>query len=93
MILQQATDYVKKGIRCNCVCPGRVHTPFVDGFIKKNYPGNEKAKFKELSEYQPMGRMGKPSEIAHLILYLCSDEAGFVTGASYAIDGGVTARM
>eukprot|EP00945_MAST-04E_sp_MAST-4E-sp1_P006860 g6860.t1 len=93
MTLSVATDYVKRGIRCNCVCPGRVHTPFVDGYLKKNYPGKEAAMFKTLSEYQPMGRMGQPREIANLILYLCSDEAAFVTGSAYPIDGGVTARM
>ena len=93
MTLSVATDYVKKGIRCNCVAPGRVHTPFVDGYLKKNYPGEEAEKFKEFSEYQPMGRMGQPHEIANLILYLCSDESGFVTGSAYPIDGGVTARM
>ena len=70
-----------------------MHTPFVDGYLKKNYPGEEAEKFKEFSEYQPMGRMGQPHEIANLILYLCSDESGFVTGSAYPIDGGVTARM
>lgn len=93
MTLSVATDYVKKGIRCNCVAPGRVHTPFVDGYLKNNYPGQEEEKFKEFSEYQPIGRMGQPKEVANLILYLCSDEAGFVTGSAYPIDGGVTARM
>jgi len=93
MTYSVATDYVKRGIRCNCVCPGRVHTPFVDGFLAKNYPGAEAEMFRKLSEYQPIGRMGSPREIANLILYLCSDEAGFVTGAAYPIDGGVTCRM
>ena len=86
-----ATDYAKKGIRCNAVCPGRVHTPFVDGYLKKNYPGRESDMFEKLSAYQPIGRMGKPVEIAHLILYLASDEAGFVTGAAMPIDGGKSA--
>jgi NAD(P)-dependent dehydrogenase (short-subunit alcohol dehydrogenase family) len=86
-----AADYVKRGIRCNCVCPGRVHTPFVDGYLAKNYPGREPEMMKTLSEYQPIGRMGRPEEIAQLALYLCSDEASFVTGAAYPIDGGVTA--
>jgi len=93
MTYSVATDYVKKGIRCNAVCPGRVHTPFVDGYLAKNYPGKEAEMFQKLSEYQPLGRMGQPKEIAHLILYLSSDEAGFVTGAAYPIDGGVTCRM
>ena len=91
MTYSVATDYCRKGIRCNCVCPGRVHTPFVDGFLKKNYPGKEAEVFAKLAEYQPIGRMGRPDEIAHLILYLCSDEAGFVTGAAYPIDGGKSA--
>ena len=74
----------------NCICPGRVHTPFVDGFIKKNYPGEEEAVFDKLSKYQPIGRMGKPEEIAGLAVYLCSDEAAFITGSAYDIDGGCT---
>lgn len=83
-----AKDYLKDGIRCNCVAPGRVHTPFVDGFIKKNYPGKEDEMFEKLSKTQPIGRMGKPQEIADLALFLCSDEAAFITGSNYAIDGG-----
>jgi NAD(P)-dependent dehydrogenase (short-subunit alcohol dehydrogenase family) len=86
-----AIDYVKRGIRCNCICPGRVHTPFVDGYLAKNYPGREQEMMQVLSEYQPIGRMGRPDEIAQLALYLCSDEASFITGAAYPIDGGVTA--
>jgi len=93
MTYSVATDYCKQGIRCNCVCPGRVHTPFVDGYLKKNYPGKEASMFKTLSEYQPIGRMGQPEEIAHCVLYLCSDEASFCTGAAYPIDGGVQCRM
>ena len=84
-----AIDYVKQNIRCNCVCPARIHTPFVDGFIAKNYPGEEEAMFAKLSDYQPVGRMGTPEEVANLILYLCSDEASFITGQAYPIDGGV----
>jgi NAD(P)-dependent dehydrogenase (short-subunit alcohol dehydrogenase family) len=86
-----AIDYIKRGIRCNCICPARVHTPFVDGFLKANYPGREAEMFRTLSNAQPIGRMGTPEEIAHLALYLCSDEASFVTGQAYPIDGGVTA--
>ena len=83
-----AIDYVKQGIRCNAICPGRVHTPFVDGYLAKNYPGREKEVFDRLSAWHPLGRMGKPEEVAALVLYLCSDEAGFVTGVAYPIDGG-----
>ncbi len=84
-----AIDYVKKGIRCNCIAPARIHTPFVDGFIRKSYPGREAEMYKQLSEYQPIGRMGKPEEVAALALYLASDEASFITGQCYPIDGGV----
>jgi len=83
-----AKDYVSDGIRCNCISPGRVHTPFVDGFIKKNYPDNIDEMFDKLSKTQPIGRMGKPEEIANLALYLCSDEASFITGTDFPIDGG-----
>jgi 2-keto-3-deoxy-L-fuconate dehydrogenase len=86
-----AVDYVKRNIRCNCVCPARVHTPFVDGYVRNNYPGREQEMFRELSEYQPIGRMGTPEEVAALALYLCSDEASFITGQAYPIDGGVLA--
>ncbi len=90
MTLSVARDYVREGIRCNSISPARVHTPFVDGFIKANYPGKEKEMFEKLSNIQPIGRMGKPEEVAHLALYLCSDEASFVTGCDYLIDGGFT---
>ena len=83
-----AKDYLTSNIRCNSISPGRVHTPFVDGFINKNYPGKESEMFEKLSKTQPVGRMGKPQEIADLSLFLCSDEAGFITGSDYAIDGG-----
>ena len=90
MTLSVARDFVDKKIRCNCVCPARVHTPFVDGFIAKNYPGKEKEMFAKLSAAQPIGRMGEPHEIAALVAFLCSDEAAFITGAAYDIDGGAT---
>jgi 2-keto-3-deoxy-L-fuconate dehydrogenase len=86
-----AVDYVKRGIRCNCICPARVHTPFVDGYLRTTYPGREAEMFRQLSEYQPLGRMGTPEEVAALALYLCSDEASFITGQAYPIDGGVLA--
>lgn len=90
MTLSVARDFIDRGIRCNCVCPGRVHTPFVDGFLAKNYPGREKEMFAQLSAAQPIGRMGQPDEIAALVAFLCSPEAGFITGSAYDIDGGVT---
>lgn len=86
--LSVAKDFLHDGIRCNCISPARVHTPFVDGFISKNYPGKEAEMFEKLSKTQPIGRMAKPDEIAHLVLYLCSDEASFITGCDYPIDGG-----
>lgn len=88
MTYSVAKDYLDYGIRCNSISPGRVHTPFVDGFISKNYPGQEKEMFEKLSKTQPIGRMGKPEEIANLAVYLCSDEASFVTGTDFPIDGG-----
>ena len=90
MTLSVAKDYIGHNIRCNCISPARVHTAFVDGFLAKNYPGQEKEMFEKLSKTQPIGRMGKPHEIAAFALYLCSDEAGFVTGCDYPIDGGFT---
>jgi len=88
MTLSVAKDYIADNIRCNSISPARVHTSFVDGFLKNNYPGREEEMFQKLSKTQPIGRMGKPEEIAALALYLCSDEAGFVTGCDYPIDGG-----
>lgn len=83
-----AVDYLADNIRCNCISPARVHTPFVDRFLKENYPGQEKEMFEKLSATQPIGRMGKPHEIASLAVFLASDEAAFVTGSDYEIDGG-----
>jgi NAD(P)-dependent dehydrogenase (short-subunit alcohol dehydrogenase family) len=83
-----AKDYVDKNIRCNCISPARIHTPFVDGYLAKNYPGKEEEVFKELEKTQPVGRMGKPEEVADLAVFLCSDQAGFITGTDYPIDGG-----
>ncbi len=90
MTLSVAKDYLTYNIRCNCLAPGRVHTPFVDVFLAKNYPGKEEEMFEKLSKTQPIGRMGQPQEIANLVLYLCSDEASFITGSCYPIDGGFT---
>lgn len=90
MTLSVAQDFVKRGIRCNCVCPARVHTPFVDGFLARSYPGQEAEMFARLSAGQPIGRMGRPEEIAALVAFLASDEASFITGSAYDIDGGFT---
>ncbi len=88
MTLSVAKDYIGKGIRCNCISPARIHTPFVDGFIAKNYPGREEEMFRALSNSQPIGRMGTPEEVAFLAGYLCSDQASFITGADIPLDGG-----
>ena len=88
MTFSIAKDYIQDRIRCNAVGPARVHTPFIDGYLEKNYPGQEKEIFDMISKSQPIGRMGRPDEVAQLITYLCSDEAGFVTGSFYPIDGG-----
>jgi len=89
MTMSIARDYIDKNIRCNCICPARVHTPFVDDYLKKNYSGREQEMFETLSRYQPIGRMGRPEEIAQLALFLCSDDSSFITGVAYDIDGGV----
>jgi NAD(P)-dependent dehydrogenase (short-subunit alcohol dehydrogenase family) len=83
-----AKDFLAHGVRCNAIMPGRIHTPFVDGFIAKNYPGREAEMFEKLSKTQPVGRMGKPDEVATAALFLCSDEASFITGSAYPVDGG-----
>ncbi|MDA9554613.1 SDR family oxidoreductase [Pelobium sp.] len=88
MSMSVARDYMVDNIRSNSISPARIHTPFVDGFIAKNYPNNQEEIFEKLSKSQPIGRMGKPEEVAALALYLCSDEAGFITGCDYPIDGG-----
>jgi len=88
MTYSVAQDFIEHNIRCNCISPARIHTPFVDGFLKKNYPGNEKEMFEKLSKSQPIGRMGQPEEVANLALFLCSNEASFITGTDYPIDGG-----
>ena len=83
-----ACDYLKESIRCNCISPARVRTPFVDRFVAENYPGKEAEMFDQLSATQPLGRMGRPEEVASLAVYLASDESSFVTGSNYEIDGG-----
>ncbi len=88
MTYSVARDFLDQKIRCNAILPGRVHTPFVDGFIAKNYPGREAEMFEKLSKAQPIGRMAQPSEIAYAALFLSSDEAGFITGTALPVDGG-----
>jgi NAD(P)-dependent dehydrogenase (short-subunit alcohol dehydrogenase family) len=88
MTYSVAKDYLAHKIRCNCISPARVHTPFVDGYLRKNYPGRENEMFQKLSASQPIGRMGEPEEVAALALFLCSEEAAFITGTDYPIDGG-----
>lgn len=88
MTYSVACDYLRDGIRCNCIAPGRVHTPFVDDYLARNYPGREAEMFEKLSRTQPIGRMGTPEEIAALALFLCSDEAAFITGSCFPVDGG-----
>ncbi|MBC6109214.1 SDR family NAD(P)-dependent oxidoreductase [Pedobacter fastidiosus] len=90
MTMSVAKDYIGENIRCNSISPARVHTPFVDGFLQKNYPDNIPEMFEKLSKTQPIGRMAQPEEIGALALYLCSDEASFITGCDYPIDGGFT---
>jgi 2-keto-3-deoxy-L-fuconate dehydrogenase len=88
MTYSVARDYLPFNIRCNCISPGRVHTPFVDGYLRKNYPGHEQEMYDKLAKTQPIGRMAEPEEIATLALFLCSDSSAFMTGADYLIDGG-----
>ena len=88
MMYSVAKDYLTYGIRCNSISPARIHTPFVDGYLKNNFPDSLEEKFNELSQTQPIGRMGMPDEVANLALYLCSDEASFITGTDFPIDGG-----
>jgi NAD(P)-dependent dehydrogenase (short-subunit alcohol dehydrogenase family) len=88
MTYSVARDYLQDNIRCNSISPARVHTPFVDRFIAENYPGREEEMFARLSNAQPIGRMAVPEEIAALALFICSDEASFITGVDYPVDGG-----
>jgi NAD(P)-dependent dehydrogenase (short-subunit alcohol dehydrogenase family) len=88
MTYSVARDYIAYSIRCNCISPARVHTPFVDGYLRKNYPGREQEMYDKLAKTQPIGRMGEPEEVASLALFLCSDAAGFITGVDYPLDGG-----
>jgi 2-keto-3-deoxy-L-fuconate dehydrogenase len=84
-----ALDHARDGIRVNCICPGRVETPFVSARLKE-YSDPQKA-YEEMASTQAVGRMGRPEEIAAAALYLASDEAAFVTGTAFLIDGGWSA--
>jgi len=88
MTFSVAADYIDNNIRCNAICPARVHTPFVDGYLDRTYPDNRDEMFEKLSKVQPIGRMAKPEEVAQLALYLCSDDSGYITGQSFNLDGG-----
>jgi 2-keto-3-deoxy-L-fuconate dehydrogenase len=88
MTYSVARDYIGHNIRCNCISPARVHTTFVDGYLKKSYPGREQEMYEKLAKMQPIGRMGEPKEVASLALFLCSDAASFITGVDYPLDGG-----
>jgi NAD(P)-dependent dehydrogenase (short-subunit alcohol dehydrogenase family) len=88
MTYSVARDYLAHNIRCNCISPARVHTPFVDSYLAKNYPGHEQEMFEKLARAQPIGRMAEPAEVASLALFLCSEEAAFITGVDYPLDGG-----
>lgn len=87
---EMAIDYAGRGIRVNCICPGAIMTPMIERFIKKS-PNPEETK-KNIDEMHPIGRIGKPEEIANAVLFLASDESSFVTGHSLIVDGGLTAR-
>jgi len=88
MTYSVARDYLAHGIRCNCISPARVHTPFVDAYLRQSYPGHEQEMYGKLAATQPIGRMGEPEEVASLALFLCSDAAAFITGVDYPLDGG-----
>ena len=87
-----AIDFANQGIRANAICPGTVHTPFVEGFLERNFAENKDEVRQQLHARQPIGRMGRPEEIAAAALYLASDEAALITGSTLVIDGGWTAR-
>jgi 2-keto-3-deoxy-L-fuconate dehydrogenase len=87
-----AIDHVTQSIRCNAICPGTVDTPFVAGYLARNFRGREEEARQQLHARQPIGRMGRADEIAYAALYLAADEASFVTGSLLVIDGGWTAK-
>ena len=86
-----ALDYCKKNIRANCVCPGEIETPmFHQEARARNMPIDEYRK--ELCEYHPIGRLGRPEEVANAVLFLASDDASFITGIAFSVDGGYTCQ-
>lgn len=88
MTYSVAADYIDENIRCNAICPARVHTPFVDGYLDRTYPDNRDEMFEKLSKVQPIGRMAKPEEVARLALYLCCEDSAYITGQTFNLDGG-----
>jgi NAD(P)-dependent dehydrogenase (short-subunit alcohol dehydrogenase family) len=87
-----AIDFVSQGIRANAISPGTIHTSFVEGYLERSFAANKDEVRQQLHARQPLGRMGRPDEIAYAALYLASDEAAFVTGSTLVIDGGWTAK-
>jgi NAD(P)-dependent dehydrogenase (short-subunit alcohol dehydrogenase family) len=85
-----ALDYAKQGIRCNAICPGWVDTPI--NYAHAEMLGGLEKVYATIDSFQPIGRPGEPREIAHLALFLASDEASFITGAIVTADGGMTAQ-
>jgi NAD(P)-dependent dehydrogenase (short-subunit alcohol dehydrogenase family) len=92
MTKSMAMDLVDRRIRVNCICPGTIYTPFVEGYLQRFHAHNREETLAGLNARQPIGRLGRPEEVAHAALYLASDEAEFATGSSLVIDGGLTAR-
>jgi len=90
MTRQLAVEYPKT-LRVNAICPGTVETPFVEGYLEKFHSHNKEEVRAELRARQPIGRLGRPEEVASMVRYLASDEAAFITGSLFAIDGGWTA--
>ena len=87
-----AIDFATTGIRVNAICPGTVHTPFVEGYLARNFADTAAEVRDQLHARQPVGRMGRPDEIAAAALYLAADESSWVTGSTLVIDGGWTAK-
>jgi NAD(P)-dependent dehydrogenase (short-subunit alcohol dehydrogenase family) len=86
-----ALDYARTGLRCNCICPGTIYSPFVESYLDRFHADTKEETIAQLHARQPMGRMGTPEEVADLAVYLASDAAGFMTGSIVTVDGGLTA--